>query len=71
MTKVISVSDEAYEALARIKDRSSFSEVILEITKEKSKNDIMKFAGAWKSKNSDKIAAEIVEERKGISRRAQ
>jgi len=69
MTKVISISDEAYEELSRIKDGSSFTEIIIELTKEKKKKSIMDLAGAWKNIDTDKIKGEIYKERKISSRR--
>ena len=69
MTKIISISDDAYEELMRIKNGFSFTKVILELTKEKKKKSIMKFAGAWKDIDTDKIKEEIYKERKIGSRR--
>jgi predicted CopG family antitoxin len=69
MTKVISISDEAYEELSRMKNGSSFTEVILELSKEKKKKSIMDLAGAWKNIDTDKIKEEIYKERKIGSRR--
>ncbi|HZX20729.1 MAG TPA: antitoxin VapB family protein [archaeon] len=44
MTKVISVSDEAYERLSRIKGRDSFTGTIMRLTKPRKKNllDVVK-----------------------------
>lgn len=69
MTRVISISDEAYKELEKLKNGSSFTEVIINLTKEKKKDSIMKFAGAWKDINTDKIKKEIYKERKIGSRR--
>lgn len=69
MTKIISISDEAYEELARIKNGFSFTKIILDLTKEKKKKSIMEFAGAWKDIDTDKIKEEIYRERKIGSRR--
>ena len=69
MTKVISISDEAYERLKKLKDEMSFSEVIVELTIEKSENNLMKFAGALTNEEAEKIKKEIYEERKIPSKR--
>jgi predicted CopG family antitoxin len=69
MTKIISISDEAYEELKRIKDGMSFTNIILDITKERKKSSIMELAGAWKDIDTDKIKEEIYKERKIGSRR--
>lgn len=46
MTKTISITDEAYEALNREKrDRESFTDVIIRLTKRARLSD---FAGIWK-----------------------
>ena len=58
--KTITVTEEAYKALAGDKNKDeSFSEVILRTHKRKGNvEDIMKFAGAW-SDMSDKEAERI------------
>ncbi len=69
MTKVISISDEAYNELAKMKNGFSFSKVIISIVNEKKKEDIMKYAGTWNNKEALKIKKEIMKERKVKSRR--
>ncbi len=69
MTKVISISDDAYEELMKIKNGFSFTKIILELANEKKKKSIMDFAGAWKNIDTDKIKKEIYNERKLKSRR--
>jgi len=47
MTKTISVTDEAYEALIREKrDAESFTDVIIRLTKRRAR--LSDFAGIWK-----------------------
>ena len=47
MTKTISVTDEAYEALIREKrDAESFTDVIIRLTKKRAR--LSDFAGIWK-----------------------
>ena len=69
MTKIISISDEAYEKLKKMKNGYSFSKVIIELTKTRS--NIMDFAGKWEEKEAKKIAGEIAKERKVKSWRIQ
>jgi len=69
MTKVISISDEAYERLVRIKRNLSFSKIIIEITKDNSVNNIMSFAGLLSNEEADKIKNEIKRIRQSPSRR--
>ena len=69
MTKVISISDDAYDALKKLKAQRSFSQVIIEIALEKSKRNIMEFAGTLSDKEGDEMKERIYEERKIKSRR--
>ncbi len=48
MVKVISLSDEAYRRLKAIKGNRSFSEIVIDITSDGKKKDIMKFCGLWR-----------------------
>ena len=61
VTKTITVTEEAYKALAGDKKvDESFSEVILRTHKKKGNvEELMKFAGAWENM-SDKEAEEIL-----------
>ena len=68
MTKVISISDEAYEGLKRLKNGFSFSKIIITLTKMKIAN-IVDFAGAWDKTEAERILKELEEERKIKSRR--
>jgi len=69
MTKIVSLSDEAYERLKKMKNERSFSEIIIELTFEKTKDNLMKFAGALSKEEADKIKKDIYNERKISSRR--
>ena len=69
MTKVISISDEAYRTLKRLKNEKSFSEIIVELSNKKTEIDLMSFAGSLTEKEADKIKKEIYSERKMPSRR--
>jgi predicted CopG family antitoxin len=64
MTKVISLSDDAYTELKRMKNGFSFSEIILILARAKRKDSIMDFAGIIGKKEGDKMKKEITEERK-------
>jgi len=46
MTRVISISDDVYDGLVRLKGRKSFSEVIRELSK--AKPNILDFFGVFK-----------------------
>ena len=49
MTKVISLSDEAYSTLKNLKNgKESFSQVVIRISFNERKKPIMSFAGKWK-----------------------
>ncbi|MBD3361560.1 hypothetical protein GF358_02080 [Candidatus Woesearchaeota archaeon] len=68
MTKVISLSDDAYDALKSIKDSGeSFSEIIRKLAKK----DILDFFGKWPGpkKELSKISRELKKERKGFKTR--
>ena len=69
MTKVISISDDAYEELSKLKNGSSFTEIIIELTKEKKKKSIMDFAGILTDKEAELMKKEIKEGRKWKFRR--
>lgn len=69
MTKVISISDEAYEELKRFKGNVSFSKILLELAKMKKKKDILELAGSWDNETALKIKKEILKERAINSRR--
>ncbi len=62
MTKVISLSDEAYGRLKILKkEGESFSGVVLRTTAGKQAEEILKLAGAWKGdkKECDRIFKEV------------
>ena len=69
MTKVISISDESYTELARLKKNLSFSEIIIELTREKRKDGLMKFAGILSNEEATRMKKKISEMRKLPSRR--
>ena len=71
MTKIISISDSAYEELKKLKNGMSFSRVILDIVKMMRKDSIMDFAGKLGNKEALKLLEEIKKERKAKSRRME
>ena len=77
MVKVISLSEEAYVELKKLKNGDSFSEAILKIIKEKKKGTdyeaFAKLAGALKDSKSNwgKIKEEIYRQRKIRTRKWQ
>ncbi len=68
MTKVISISDEAYQELAKHKAGRSFTEVIIELAMNK-KRPLSDFAGILTDEEGEKIIKTIYKERKMSSRR--
>ena len=66
MTKVVSLSDEAYNTLKHLKHGDeSFSEVVLRVTSDEKRKKFMSMAGVWKDdKEIEKIFKEVGEERK-------
>ncbi|MBI4176031.1 MAG: antitoxin VapB family protein [Candidatus Aenigmarchaeota archaeon] len=66
MTKVISLSDKAYEALKGLKKPGdSFSDVVLSIAKDTRKG-ILQFSGRWHGSREemDEIFSRVLSERK-------
>ncbi|GBC74601.1 hypothetical protein HRbin05_00645 [archaeon HR05] len=70
MTKVISLSDEAYQALKKIKGKDeSFSDVILRLIKEAAKRPLSEFAGRWMGSDIDLVFDMVLKEREESSSR--
>lgn len=63
MARLITVSDEIYDNLSRIKGKRSFSEVIRLLLTKKS-GDVMKFAGTLKSMDVSGWKKSVTEDRK-------
>lgn len=63
--KTLSLTKEAYEHLSRLKRKDeSFSQLILRLTGDANRNDIMAFAGIWKDDNEwDAIEKQIYQRR--------
>ncbi len=69
MTKVISISDEAYNTLKKMKASKSFSEIIIEITKEKSEDKFLSSIGSIDDETAERMLKSVKEFRKLKSRR--
>ena len=66
MTRVISISDSAYEELVSLKESNeSFSKVVLKLASKEKKKSILEFAGKWNGSNEelDSIFKKILKER--------
>ncbi len=72
MTKVISLSDEAYLSLKSLKKGSeSFSEVVNRIASKEKKDSLLELAGKWSGSKEelDRIERLIYEDRKKFKMR--
>ena len=59
MTKVISLSEKAYQTLKGMKKTGeSFSDVVLRVADKEKKRSIMEFAGCWKGDDVDEVLAD-------------
>ena len=64
MTKVISLSEKAYQTLKGMKKPGeSFSDVVLRVGCEKHKKSILEFAGTWKGDDIDKVFSIVLKDR--------
>lgn len=64
MTKVISLSEKAYETLKGMKKQGeSFSDVVLRVANKEKKRSIMEFAGCWKGNDIDEVFAIVLKDR--------
>ena len=64
MTKVISLSNEAYQTLKDSKKLGeSFSDVVLRVFKEKKKKSLLEFSGKWAGDDIDQVFAQIKKDR--------
>ncbi|MEM2083639.1 MAG: antitoxin VapB family protein [Nitrososphaerota archaeon] len=64
MTKVISLSEEAYKILKKLKkSEESFSDVIIRIAKGLEAKPLIDYAGKWVGNDIDEIFKNILSER--------
>jgi Uncharacterized conserved protein len=70
MTKVISLSNEAYQTLKESKKPGeSFSDVVLRVMKPKKKKSLLEFSGKWAGDDIDEVFAQIEKDRERIPSR--
>ncbi len=64
MTKVISLSNEAYQTLKDSKrPGESFSDVVLRVVKKKKKKSLLEFSGKWVGDDINEVFAQIKKDR--------
>jgi len=70
MTKVVSLSEDAYKALKRLKGKGeSFSDVVVRITKNVGAKSILEYAGIWSGDDIDEVFKKILHEREATAAR--
>ena len=70
MTKVISLSNEAYQTLKESKKPGeSFSDVVLRIAKKKKKKSLLEFYGKWVGDDIDEVFAQVMKDREQATSR--
>ena len=70
MTKVISLSNEAYQTLKDSKKPGeSFSDVVLRIVSQKKKKSLLEFSGKWVGDDIDEVFAQIKADRERAASR--
>ena len=70
MTKVISLSEKAYQTLKSMKKPGeSFSDVVVRISDREKKKSILEFAGTWKGNDADEVLAQIMKDRENLKSR--
>jgi predicted CopG family antitoxin len=64
MTKVISLSNDAYQTLKHLKKSGeSFSDVVLRVAGERKKKSLLEFSGKWVGNDIDKIFLQVKKDR--------
>ncbi len=64
MTKVISLSDEAYRALKRLKrEGESFSDVVLRLIRGSETRPLTDFSGRWVGDDIEEVFKRVLDER--------
>ncbi|MFH0897142.1 MAG: antitoxin VapB family protein [Candidatus Bathyarchaeota archaeon] len=70
MTKVISLSEDAYKALKRLKRRGeSFSDVVMKMAKNAEPKSLLEFAGGWTGNDIKEVFEKIHSEREATTAR--
>jgi predicted CopG family antitoxin len=64
MTKIISLSNEAYQKLKNSKrPGESFSDVVLRVVGERKKKSLLEFSGKWAGDDANDVLSQIMKER--------
>ena len=64
MTKVISLSNDAYQTLKHLKKSGeSFSDVVLRVAGERKKKSLMEFSGKWVGDDIDNVFLQVKKDR--------
>lgn len=64
MTKVISLSEKAYETLKGMKKPGeSFSDVVIRVAGKEKKKSLLEFSGKWVGDDIDEVFAQIKKDR--------
>jgi predicted CopG family antitoxin len=64
MTKVISLSEEAYRELKKRKaGGESFSDVVLKMVRGKRSDSILQYAGKWVGDDADEVLRRLMKDR--------
>jgi predicted CopG family antitoxin len=70
MTKVISLSEKAYETLKSMKmPGESFSDVVIRVAAKEKKKSILEFAGTWKGNDAEVVLAQVMNDRERLKPR--
>jgi predicted CopG family antitoxin len=70
MTKVISLSEKAYQTLKSMKNPGeSFSDVVIRVAGKEKKKSLLEFAGTWKGDDADEVLAQIMKDRENAKAR--
>ena len=70
MTKVISISENAYKALRRLKGQGeSFSDVVVRITKNVEPKSLLEYAGTWTGDDMEEAFKQVLHEREATAAR--
>jgi predicted CopG family antitoxin len=64
MTKVVSLSNEAYQTLKQLKKSGeSFSDVVLRVVGERKKKSLLEFSGKWAGDDIDEVFLQVKKDR--------
>ena len=70
MTKVISLSEKAYQTLKSMKKPGeSFSDVVIRVAGKEKKKSLLEFAGTWHGDDADAVLAQLMKDRENAKAR--